>query len=210
MSRSIVIKMRRMAPNQKREEILPDQLEHLEPLRRQIARWAKDNTEALKERNKPGSRPALPETLTGRRANNWRVLAAIADVAGRCWPERVRDIAKLLSAKPEETLNVQAIEDIFKMFAARPNATYLSSKDVVDGLVAQEDRPWAEHGRTGKPLTQNGLARLLKGFEIYPANVRTPSGTVVKAYTRQAFEETFRQYIPAPEGAQQPLQPLQD
>ena len=102
------------------------------------------------------------------------MLAAIAEVAGASWPERVRYIAELLSAKPEETLNVQAIEDIFKIFTARPNATYLSSKDIVAELIEQEERPWGEYGRTGKPLTQNGLARLLKGFEIFPANVRTP------------------------------------
>jgi hypothetical protein len=50
------------------------------------------------------------------------------------------------------------------------------------------------------PDREDGLARLLKGFEVFPANVRTPSGAVVQGCTRQAFEETFRQYIPPPEG----------
>ena len=41
------------------------------------ARWAADNLDALR-----GADPALPAVLNDRQADNWRMLVAIADLAG--------------------------------------------------------------------------------------------------------------------------------
>ena len=48
----------------------------------------------------------------------------------------------------------------------------ISSGDLVEALVAIEGRPWAELGKSRKPLTQNGLARRLKPLGITSENIR--------------------------------------
>jgi hypothetical protein len=54
-----------------------NRLDHLELLRRQAARWAADNAISLRSAD-----PEMPETLSGRTADNWRPLLTIADLAG--------------------------------------------------------------------------------------------------------------------------------
>jgi len=51
----------------------------------------------------------------------------------------------------------------------------MPSVDLVKSLLAIEGRPWAELGKSRKPLTQNKLARMLKGpgLNIAPKDVRT-------------------------------------
>ena len=46
-------------------------------------RWATDNAEALK-----GTEPEMPPGFDNRLGDNYRVLLAIADLAGGEWPEK--------------------------------------------------------------------------------------------------------------------------
>jgi hypothetical protein len=64
-------------------------------------------------------------------------------------------------------------------------------------LVAIEGRPWAEW-KAGKPLSANGLARLLAPFGIAPATIRTAAGTP-KGYQFAQFEDAFARYLPGDE-----------
>jgi hypothetical protein len=78
----------------------------------------------------------------------------------------------------------------------------ISSAHLIDRLVEIVPRPWAEYGRSGKPLTQNKLARLLKPLAIAPQKVRigteTPNG-----YHRHQFQEAWDRFLSA-EGGSQP------
>ncbi len=56
------------------------------------------------------------------------------------------------------------------------------------------DRPWAEMSRTDKPITQLGLAGLLKPFGVRPKQVRFDAVTL-KGYRLDWFDRAFR-YIP--------------
>ena len=49
------------------------------------ARWAADHLDELR-----GADPALPAVLNDRQADNWRMLVAIADLAGGDWGRRAR------------------------------------------------------------------------------------------------------------------------
>ena len=40
------------------------------------------------------------------------------------------------------------------------------------GLIATQGRPWAEYGKSGKPISKNQLAKRLKRFKIVPDSVR--------------------------------------
>ena len=70
----------------------------------------------------------------------------------------------------------------------------LSSNELVAALIAIEGRPWAEW-KAGKPLSANGLARLLAPFGIAPATIRTGTGTP-KGYQLAQFEDAFARYLP--------------
>jgi hypothetical protein len=62
-------------------------------------------------------------------------------------------------------------------------------------LVAIEGRPWAEMGKSGKPLTQNRLARTLKPLAIAPDHIDPK--TRVRGYKLSQFEEAFSRYLPS-------------
>ena len=63
-------------------------------------------------------------------------------------------------------------------------------------LIAIEGRPWAEW-KAGKPLTANGLARLLAPLKITSDSVRIGDYTPKGYYVAQ-FEDSFARYLPAP------------
>jgi hypothetical protein len=66
-----------------------------------------------------------------------------------------------------------------------------SSAHLIERLVEIVPRPWAEYGRSGKPLTQNKLARLLRPLHIASEQIRFGSGDNCKGYYRHAFEEVW-------------------
>src|SRR5262249_55769723 len=70
----------------------------------------------------------------------------------------------------------------------------ISSEYLIDQLVEIVPRPWAEYGRTGKPLSQNGLARLLKPLAITPQTIRVSDDTA-KGYYRHQFEEAWDRFL---------------
>ncbi len=88
----------------------------------------------------------MPEGIHNRRADNWRPLLSIADLAGGEWPERARQAAVALTSKADDTasIRVQLIEDIYVVFND-PGADRISSKALVGRLHDMEDRPWPEY-----------------------------------------------------------------
>ena len=195
LSRSIVLTLKR----KRRTDIVGDFMHQddaeLRNLRDQLARWAQDNIEKLRV-----ACPALPEGFQNRLAANWRPMFAIADLCGGDWPERARSAARALSNEDVESLYVQAlaaIQDMFDeqadMFATPQNAL-MFSRDIVKGLLAIEDGPWNFYAGKDrdKPITQNGLARLLK--PIAPQTIRIGDKTA-KGYYRHQFEDEFERYL---------------
>jgi hypothetical protein len=64
-------------------------------------------------------------------------------------------------------------------------------------LIAIEDHPWAEW-KGGKPISANGLARLLAPFGIAPTTIRVGEQTP-KGYQPAQFEDAFARYLPEQE-----------
>ena len=73
-------------------------------LRRKFSRWAGDNAAALKQ-----AKPIIMPGLNNRAAANWKLLLAIAELAGGSWPERAREAAERLNSWPFETEQRQAV-----------------------------------------------------------------------------------------------------
>jgi hypothetical protein len=135
----------------------------------------------------------MPSGVFNRAADNWRGLLAIADAASGEWPQRARRALEAARAVVEDdSIRVQLLADVNAVFLER-DVDRLPSGELVEALVAIEGRPWAEW-KAGKPLSQTGLARLLKPLKIVPDSVRVGDRTP-KGYYLIQFEDAFQRYL---------------
>lgn len=192
--RALVISMRRKRSGETVERLRADRLEHFaQPLRRRCARWALDHVDELR-----ASDPPVPRELHDRAADNWRPLLSLADLAGGAWPGRSRRAARLLAGEEaggDASIHIDLLSDLRDFF----NDTQCDrafSRHLLEYLYDREDQPWGEWGRTGKPLSAHGLARLLKPFGIRPKQIRIGE-TTKKGYFRRDFLDAFSRYLPA-------------
>ena len=188
MDRSLVIEMRRKTAEERVERLRLDQLPAIcDPLRRQMARWAVDHATGL-----AAADPEIPTGLHDRAADNWRPLLALSEAVGGEWPSRARTAAQALAGvDQEDAIGVQLLWDIKEIFS---DEEVLSSKAIIDALVALEDRPWATWSRQDKPMTGHALARLLRKFHIVPAGTVRVGDKTHKGYRRATFEDAWARY----------------
>ena len=188
LSRAIVIEMIRKKPGEFAADFEHIDDSELDALRRQLARWSEDNVKTL-----CGARPDMPEGFHNRLAANWRPLLAIADLAGGEWPRLAREAAVALAPKDTSSIGTTLLQDIKAIFAEK-DTDRLPSAEITAALHAFEDRPWAEWGRAGKPISANQLARILKPFVIVSGTIRTEHGTA-KGYHLHQFGDAFERYL---------------
>ena len=190
-SRSICIRLKRAS----REEIKkrsPFDLEHVETeteLSRKLARWIADDRARI-----ASCKPKLPEHLFNRIADNWRLLFAIAEIAGGDWPRRCADaLGKLTTGDDErENLRVMLLTDIREVFKTERMFT----KDFVEALAELKERPWPEICH-GKPITPRWLAGNLSAFRIRSGNIWDgEKQEQAKGYERAQFDDVFARYVP--------------
>jgi hypothetical protein len=187
--RCVIIPMRRAKKGETASRLGVDCAPLLAPLAGRVARWAKDNREAVRV-----GKPELPESLYNRAADNWRPLCAIADVLGGEWPKRARKAAVELSvADDSQSIGVKLLDDIRRVFAedeAKPEA--LDSAVIVSRLNNMADRPWPELAK-GKPLTQAKMARMLREFGVGSMLIGRQR---LAGYALAAFQDAFERYLP--------------
>jgi putative DNA primase/helicase len=191
--RSVTLNLKRRLASEKIRPFRFDRTGHLDVLARKAARWAQDHAEAV-----GAADPAMPAEVFNREADNWAPLLAIADVAGGDWPERARTAATTARGEAEDESRLEMLlGDIRATFARRDR---LPSADLIETLVKIDGRPWAEYGKTGKPMTQNRLATLLKPLAIAPEQIRFAADDSRKGYHRHQFNEAFERYLPPDQG----------
>jgi Protein of unknown function (DUF3631) len=190
--RSVSVALTRRKPNEPVDPFRLDRVDRLVVLARKLARWTKDSAEAI-----AATEPEMPAGLYNRVADNWRPLLAIAAVAGADWLARGHKAA--LAGAGADVDEVSRLElllgDVRDVFGGLTGDTdRISSAHLIEKLVEIVPRPWGEYGKSGKPLTQNGLARLLKPLAIKPQVLRigteTPSG-----YFRHQFYEAWERFL---------------
>lgn len=188
--RSIVVHLKRKRPDEQVERLRLDRREAMTDLARRAARWALDNLETLRDMD-----PSVPEALHDRAADNWRPLIAIADIVDGDWPRRARAAANALSGDSDNDSSVATtlLGDIRDLFQER-DVDKLASADIVDALVEMEDRPWPEWSK-GRPISLQGVARLLDPFDIKPRLLRNGK-KVFRRYCLDDFEDAFSRYLP--------------
>jgi hypothetical protein len=208
--RAVTIDLQRRRASETITSFRPDRADHLDVLARKMARWAKDHADRVGEAD-----PAMPDGILNRKADNLRPLLAIADAAGGEWPERARKAAEashnaegddasrleLLLADIRDAFAKEGEAPVANMFAEKVDVEIVSA-DLVKALVAIEGRSWAEMGKSGKPLTQNKLARMLKPLDIRPGKVG-PKNARLNGYKLSQFKDAFDRYLGS-EGGSQP------
>jgi hypothetical protein len=204
--RSITIELRRRLPSETITRLRSTRTSHLRDLARRAARWVTDHIAELSAAD-----PTLPEELNDRAMDNWRPLIAIADAMSADLGQKARDAAIKITEEAigtgEEDASIIALADVAGIFEARHAAAvrvgqqvnHLSSQQIVEDLIALEDRPWAEW-RRGRPITKTSLSRLLKPFGIKPKDIRTGIGnTVLKGYEKTPVVEAKERFVDAAE-----------
>lgn len=189
--RSIIIRLKRKRRDE-HVEALPDPgilSMRLGRLQSMAGRWAEDRF-----RETRSASPDVPKALNDRATDNWRTLLAIADVVGDGWRRRAFSIAKKAARadEDEESPAITLLEDIAAVFDGMRDER-ISSRELVNRLVAMEERPWSEF-RNGRALTVNMLAQLLRPFGIRSRQLWI-HGRNAHGYERSAFSDAFARYV---------------
>ena len=180
-TRSIIILMQRKKPGEAVRAVTSADLKLFDSLNVRLAAWAKPNGAKLKDAD-----PKMPDGFSNRRADNWRHLFAIADLAGAEWGQRARKAAALLEGEPENSVYENLFAAIKRVFADC-KVSKISSAD----LAAHPSLP----KRTGSTWTPTSLAAALRGFGIRPKSVRIDAHHTPKGYELGQFTDVWERYL---------------
>jgi hypothetical protein len=190
--RSIVIDLQRRKQSEKITRFRIGHTPHLDELARKIVRWIADNGERC-----GGIDPQMPESLYNRAQDNWEPLLMVAEAAGGTWPGKAR--AAATAARVEESGRLEVLLSDIRDIFTNNGTGEISSGALVKELAAIEGRPWAEYGKTGKPITPNKVAQLLKGAEVAPGFIG-PKDDRRRGYTLGQFKDAFERMLPPEKG----------
>lgn len=199
-SRSILIEMRRRAPDE-----LVEPFRHRVHTRQAIAlrdllaAWCAGIGASLTD-----VQPEIPQGVNDRDADCWEPLLAIADAAGGDWPERARAAAVSLvsgGAERTQTTGVQLLSDLYDVF---DGADKLSTETILLRLHSLPESAWSDvHG---KPLNDRGLATRLRKYGVKPKAVRIGESTP-RGYAAADLADVWERYVlPTRQEAQQAQQ----
>jgi putative DNA primase/helicase len=196
-SRCVLIELQRLLKGQQVERYRRNKQPYADT-RRKIARWSEDNVVALRDAD-----PDMEDI--NRRADNWRPLFAIADRVGGHWAGptgKAREAAATLT-QPDagQTTAVMLLADIRSILVDLGNSDRVQSAELAKKLNEMEGRPWPEYGRSGKPITTNAIARLLKPFHVAPDKIRFTNpkdglGETAQGYWVGPLQHVFDRYLP--------------
>lgn len=191
LTRSVIIRMRRRAPNEKvtpfrRRVHAPEG----EDLRRRLAAWAAKAVDGM-----AAARPKMPTGIEDRDADVWESLLAVADAGGGDWPKRGRDAAVALvgaSRDAEPSLGLRLLADM-KIVFEQLGADVLPTGVILSTLVALPESPWGD--LRGKPIADRTLAKRLRQYGIKSKDVRV-GDKALKGYAREDFHDVWLRYLP--------------
>jgi Protein of unknown function (DUF3631) len=190
LSRCIIIDLKRKKRSDRVEHFRHLDDAGLANLRRQAQRWTRDNVATLET-----AVPELPAGFDNRLGDNWRLMMAIANLAGGEWLDRARRAAiSIARVGTHMSIGTKLLADIKDIFATRA-VDRLPSLDLVEALGEIEGHPWADW-KGGKLITRNALAHLLEPFGIRPSSIRLEDNRVLRGYQLSHFQDAFERYLP--------------
>ncbi len=183
-SRVITIFLHRALPGQKYEMLGPQSYADFKKIGVRLTVWAQ-----YAEATFVSSDPAIPSVFTTRRADLYRGLFAIADIAGGLWSAEARDAALLIEtpAIASQNLKPELLPDIFEI-RQRSTSSGIFSADLVMELKALAHRPWGS-------INESLLAGHLAGYGVGPKNVRIGLKQR-KGYKWSELDPLFPRYVP--------------
>ncbi|MFJ4121534.1 DUF3631 domain-containing protein [[Kitasatospora] papulosa] len=198
-TRSVIIRMRRRARNE-RAEPFRARLHEAEghALRDRLAEWAEQVRDDI-----AGRWPEMPEGVTDRPADVWEPLLSVADAAGGHWPERARtacmELVNAARADDKGSLGIRLLTDLRDHVMA--GIDRMPTVAILDRLCALDEAPWAD--MSGRPLDSRGLAKMLGEYmtldnvPVKARNIKT-AGTVLKGYYALDLHDAWERYCPPP------------
>ncbi|MCF4139226.1 DUF3631 domain-containing protein [Streptomyces sp. Tue 6430] len=207
LTRSVIIRMRRRARNEKVEPFRA-RIHEAEghKLRDRLAAWAEQVRDSVM-----GAWPDMPEGVADRPADVWEPLLAVADAAGGDWPGRAREacltLVKASRANDKGSIGVRLLTDLRDHVMV--GIDRLPTVAILDRLNAMDDAPWAD--LNGKPLDNRRLSKMLAEYmtadnePIASRNIKA-AGSVLKGYYAADLWDAWARYCPPP--PESPLPPL--
>ncbi|MDP6725442.1 MAG: DUF3631 domain-containing protein [Arenicellales bacterium] len=195
LSRSFVIELARALPGEVVEYY--DQRKHRKPLNelcRKLARWTHDNLVALEE-----SDPEMPSGVLNRKADKWRPLFSISEMAGGHWPEQVKQALLSEEGGNSLTKEMQLLEDIKGIVESEDYRPGIFTDELINELCKPEESIWKEHNfREHYPdrrrIKPKQLAHMFKDFKIQSQTIRR--GEVRrKGYNTEALRSVIDRYV---------------
>jgi hypothetical protein len=184
--RSIPIRMKRRADGEPVEKFRRREVEaEANPLRERLTRWSDDHLDTLVD-----MRPDIPTELDDRAADCWEPLLALADLAGYDWPERCRQAAVRLRAKPGETATSPGLRllEAIRSVLALSQRCRVGSVELARALNQSE--AWTERD----PIDARELAARLRPYDIQPRLLRH-GNEVYRGYRGTDFDDAFVRYL---------------
>ena len=187
-TRSLIIRMRRRAPN---EYVEPWRHRvngpEADPIADRLRDWCNESAGLI-------NWPEMPYGIEDRNADVWEALLAIADLAGGDWPARARRAAVTLvaaaAADSGQSLGIQLLADLRTVFG---DAEVMATEEILEKLHKLEESPWADI--RGKALDNRGLASRLRKYEVHSKSVRIGDKTA-KGYRREWLHDLWVRYLP--------------
>jgi len=195
LSRSIIIRMRRRAPN---EKVTPFRRRVHAPegnrLRDQLVAWAGGSIEDM-----TGARPEMPSGIEDRDADMWESLLAIADAAGEDLAKRARVAAVALvaaAAEREPSLGIRLLSDLRDIFGKTEQQ--MTTAVILERLHGIKEAPWSD--LKGRPLNDRGLAVRLRQYNVKSKSLSIGGefGPRPKGYTREDLHDAWERYLAPP------------
>lgn len=200
MSRSIIIRMRRRLPG---ERVEPYRARFNAPqgnaLRTKLESWAAEQGE------KPADHiPDMPHGIVDRPAELWEPLLIVADLAGGNWPKVAREACLALCKDAEgqkASLGVRLLGDMKILFdelkidqiTTVKLIKHLTTDGERDEPMLEADAPWGD--LRGKPISNRGIASLLKRYEVRPQKIRVDDKTL-QGYRLEDLHDAWLRYLP--------------
>ncbi|MFJ8614804.1 DUF3631 domain-containing protein [Streptomyces clavifer] len=198
-TRSVIIRMRRRARNEKAEPFRA-RLHEAEghALRDRLAQWADQVRDDIS-----GRWPQMPEGVTDRPADVWEPLLSVADAAGGTWPDRARtactELVNAARADDKGSVGIRLLTDLRDHVMA--GIDRMPTVAILDRLCALDEAPWADMG--GRPLDSRALSKMLGEYmtldntPVKARNIKT-AGSVLKGYYALDLHDAWERYCPPP------------
>jgi hypothetical protein len=200
LTRSVIIRMRRRAPNEKVEPFR-ERLHTAEgnALRDKLEAWADGVREQV-----ANAWPEMPAGVVDRPSDVWEPLIAVADAAGGDWPERARaacvELVTAAKRSDKGSVGIRLLIDLRDHVF--DGADRMPTVSILAALTAMDDAPWGD--MNGKPLSARALARWLGDYvtatndPIVARNMKTAAGGVLKGYYAEDLHDAWARYCPPP------------